>query len=335
MVGFFNILSMSGTSYLAHDPCLQITLRKNLIGASVYFSSMLSTSLAQDTARELIARKVGELASSVPAGNRFIVTSRIFGYQGQLASHGFATMTIQRLSKALVGELVSKWCDSLNEAALLQPILQQLSANPRLFELALNPMLLSLIVLVQRVRGLIPEHRHLLYEECVNILVERRYAPPEVQKEYNLTLPSDEAVHLLQRIALSLHKARLREIPRDLLDGKVIPEILESMTHSRASRLSPREIVHNIEERSQLLVERGFDDRGRALMAFSHLTFQYLTSRALKDTTVSRGLATVSGELLESYFSDKEWWTETALLFAAQLAGEQQVLFMQKLFPKQ
>jgi hypothetical protein len=244
-------------------------------------------------------------------------------------------MTIQRLSKALVGELVSKWCDSLNEAALLQPILQQLSANPRLFELALNPMLLSLIVLVQRVRGLIPEHRHLLYEECVNILVERRYAPPEVQKEYNLTLPSDEAVHLLQRIALSLHKARLREIPRDLLDGKVIPEILESMTHSRASRLSPREIVHNIEERSQLLVERGFDDRGRALMAFSHLTFQYLTSRALKDTTVSRGLATVSGELLESYFSDKEWWTETALLFAAQLAGEQQVLFMQKLFPKQ
>ena len=73
---------------------------------------------------------------------------------------------------------------SLTRPDLSERLIETLRLNPRIAELAVNPMLLSLIVLVQYVRGLIPDKRHVLYDECVKILVERRYAPPDVQQEY-------------------------------------------------------------------------------------------------------------------------------------------------------
>ena len=75
-------------------------------------------------------------------------------------------------------------------------------------------MLLSLIVLVQYVKRLIPDRRHILYEECLKILVERRYAPPHVQEAYNRVLPGDEAATILRDVAVYLHKNHLREISR-------------------------------------------------------------------------------------------------------------------------
>src|SRR5215471_5794775 len=91
--------------------------------------------LGTEDAREVIANHIGRLASSAPDGNRFVVTSRIVGYSGQLARFGFQSVTIQRLSWDLISQLVTKWYASLNVGNLTEPLLATLKANPRIYDL--------------------------------------------------------------------------------------------------------------------------------------------------------------------------------------------------------
>ena len=288
--------------------------------------------LATDVARAKVANLIGAFCSQAPSGNRFIVSSRIVGYQGQLAGYGFQAVTIQKLSWNLISNLVKKWYDALDQPMLSERLLDSFKANPRLLDLAANPMLLSLIVLVQYVLPLIPDKRHVLYDECIKVLIERRYAPPAIQAFYNQTLPSDEATALLRLIALALHKRKLREIPRGRLELEMLPEIMLDMPLSAGAQLSPQSIVKNIEERSQLLVERGTDESGRPIMVFSHLTFQeYLAATSLYRGMSSRGKQGTIDDLLTLYGRDPEWWQEVAVLFAAQLESKDQMAFLNSL----
>jgi predicted NACHT family NTPase len=291
--------------------------------------------LGTQKARDEIARRIGDLVSAASAGNRFVVTSRIVGYAGQLSQYGFHVVTVQKLSWELIVELVRKWYDALEKRQLAEQLLGTLRAKPQILELAVNPMLLSLIALVQYVRRLIPDQRHILYDECVKVLVERRYAPPEVQEEYNQMLPGDEAIRLLRELALTMHSRNLREAPRSQLEGGFIPEAVGKMPTSRAAGVLPSDLLKNIEQRSQLLVERGFDDYGQPVVAFSHLTFQeYLASVALKESTGQKGEALVSSEVIRNYQTNPEWWEEVALLYAAQLDGPLQQAFFRRLYPE-
>jgi predicted NACHT family NTPase len=316
---------------LARDLPTDFFERKLNAGQCVFLLDAFDE-IGSEDARNEVATRMGELCSSVPDGNRFIVTSRIVGYEGQLAKYGFNPVKIQRLSWGLVGELVRRWYDSLGQPELAQRLLDSLQANPRLFDLAINPMLLSLIVLVQYVRGLIPDKRHILYEECLRILVERRYAPPAVQAEFNKLLPGDEALVLVREVALFMHSNKFREIPRRSLELDVLPRLLREHPLTRAASVDPADILVNIEQRSQLLVERGLDESGDPVMSFSHLTFQeFLTAVAYKVLTLSRGRSTVTEELLEAYERDPEWWEEVLLLFAAQLDSRDQEAFLTQL----
>ena len=217
--------------------------------------------LGTPEARDAIANYIGRLAGSAPVGNRFIVTSRIVGYSGQLGGYGFHVLTVQRLSWELIKQLVKQWYVALDESSLADQLLNTLEQNPRIYELAINPMLLSLIVLVQYVRRLIPDRRHVLYDECVKILVERRYAPPHVQERYNQILPSDEAMRLLREIGFAMHTKGHREVPRNELEQSLIPKALEKMPTSQAITKSPVDLLRNIEQRSELLVERGLNEK--------------------------------------------------------------------------
>jgi predicted NACHT family NTPase len=290
--------------------------------------------LATQETRELISRRIGELAAAFPRGNRFVVSSRIVGYRGQLSDYGFNVVTIQKLSWQRISELVRNWYSYLHEGELAEELLTTLQANPRIHELAINPMLLSLIALVQHVRRLIPDRRHVLYDECVKILVERRYAPPYIQEIYNRVLPSEEAMRLLKQIALAMHRANRREVPREIMENQIILSVLKKMRMSRAATISPVEILRNIEQRSQLLVERGFDENGQPIVAFSHLTFQeFLVSVALKEAIALQGEASISVKLLRDYEQNPHQWEEVALLYAAQLDDQQQEAFFTRLYP--
>ncbi len=133
---------------------------------------------------------------------------------------------------------------------------------------------------------------------------------------------------------MRMHLAHIREVPRRELESALIPGIVADMKTSPVAGLTAADLLNNIESRSQLVVERGLNDEGRTLMAFSHLTFQeYLTSVALREEAIVRSEAAVTGDLLRKYASDREWWEEVALLYAAQLPAPQQKGFFDRLFP--
>jgi len=312
----------------------QFMEEKIAAGKCIFFLDAFDELGSQD-AREQIAVKLGEFCAQSPEGNRFVVTSRIVGYQRQLDRYGFRTLTVQRLSWDLTKRLVDNWYKSLGQPELASRLLEALSSNPRLNDLATNPMLLSLIVLIQYVLPLIPDKRHVLYEECLKILVERRYAPPRVQREFNELLPADEATTIVRSIALKMHEEKLREIPRPRLEDALIPEILHAMPLSKAAKASSKDILANIEQRSQLLTERGVNDNGEAVMAFSHLTFQeYLVSKEFWSDMATRGKKLVMTDLVSRHSADPDWWEEVALLFAAQLESKDQQPFFDLLRPQ-
>jgi len=288
--------------------------------------------LGSKEARDSVAQRLGEFAAAAPAGNRFVVTSRIIGYEGQLSRYGFKTVVIQPLSSSLIQMLVEKWYGVLGEPTLADSLLQTMRMNRQLAELSINPMLLSLIVLVQYIRRVIPDRRHLLYDECIKILVERRYAPVSVQAEFNSVIPADEALRILKAIAYSFQMRRVREMPREELEKEYIAKIISSMPFNRAAAVSPAVVLKNIEERSQLLIERGLDRNGAPLMAFSHLTFQeYLASVHLTSLWAEKRPSEVSEDLISEYEKDPQWWEETASLYAAQLEGVHQNFFFDRL----
>jgi predicted NACHT family NTPase len=308
-------------------------LTENIAAGQCIFLLDAFDELPTSDARHFVARLIGELASTAPAGNRFVVTSRVVGYQGQLGHYGFETFKIERLSWNLITVLVRNWYESLGEPALSDTLIATLRENPGVCELAVNPMLLSLIALVQYVKRVIPERRHLLYDECVKILLERRYASPPVQNAFNSILPADEALDILRWLAYSFHTAHARELPRSQIENALLPQFLASLFKSKAASLQPKEIVQNIEDRSQLIVERGFDERGMPIMAFSHLTFQeYLTSLEFRQQASRVGESTVSSELLRLYTGDPHWWEEVALLYAAQLDLADRDPFFQRIY---
>jgi predicted NACHT family NTPase len=137
---------------------------------------------------------------------------------------------------------------------------------------------------------------------------------------------------LLRKIAAFLHGEKIRDISRVRLEEYLVPEIVKQMPLSKAAHLEPHLIIKNIEERSQLLVERGLDASGKPVMAFSHLTFQeYLTSSSIHSSMSGLGRGVVFEELLKRYKHDPEWWQEVAVLFAAQLDGPDQASFLNAL----
>ena len=53
-----------------------------------------------------------------------------------------------------------------------------------------------------------------------------------------------------------MHEGKLREISRPKLEDAIIPEILQAMPLSKAAKADPKDILANIEQRSQLLTEK-------------------------------------------------------------------------------
>src|SRR2546428_9013591 len=71
--------------------CYRTQTLASMMAKSLFFFDAFDE-LGTQEARDLIAQHIGSLAASAPKGNRFIVTSRIVGYNGQLSQYGFRVL---------------------------------------------------------------------------------------------------------------------------------------------------------------------------------------------------------------------------------------------------
>lgn len=213
-------------------------------------------------------------------GNKLLLTSRIVGYREvRLAAEGLAEATLVDFGSEEIDEFAAKWTAALEKAAAGESalallvaarerdeLLAAIHANPRVEELAANPLLLTILALMKRQGVTLPERRVELYEQYVKTLLH----------SWNLARTGEGmdvagALQVLAPLALWMQEtspgaglveeAALRAKLWDLCGG---PEAAEKL-------------LADVRHHAGLLIERGPGRYG-----FLHLTFQeYLAAMAL------------------------------------------------------
>ena len=169
-----------------------------------------------------------------------------------------------------------------------------LQANSALHDLAVNPLLLTMIATAHRYRGALPGSRADLYGEICQVLLSRRAQAKDLPEL--LSWPAK------QTLLASLAYQMMRDHASDLPAARVL-EILGPQLERYSSSVTGEEFLDNV-ARNGLLAEA----EGR--YAFTHLTFQeYLAARHVS----------ANSDLVKSLVDSVSdpWWHETILLYAA------------------
>lgn len=242
--------------------------------------------------------------------NAFIVTSRPRGYISNPLSHA-EVLQLLRFNGDQISLFIHRWYEAINrrtygsDDAFIQELavknaddlLSRIRLQSDLYELASNPLLLTMIATVHRYRGALPGSRAMLYAEMCDVLLFRRQEAKNLRTLTELSGPKKK--YVIQQLALHMMRYRLRDISADAAAAVV----RESLVRASGRTVSPADFLVDVSA-SGLLVERE-----SGMYAFAHLTLQeYLAAQTIHDS------ATVRSVLLEEL--GDPWWRETTLLWA-------------------
>lgn len=257
-----------------------------------------------------------------------VVTSREAGFRvigGTLSSvckhyqlADFDSEDVERLTIAWHKEVVGDRPEVMEEAQKLAALI---TYNDRIRELAVNPLLLTTLLLVKRWVGQLPTKRSVLYEKAIEVLLmtwnTAGYEP----------LNQEEVVPQLSFVAYQMMKDGVQQISR-----KRLIELLELARKQMPSilgytNLSSSQFIEAVERRSSLLILSGHrveDGRITPVYEFQHLTFQeFLAASAIVDGFYPNYCNDSIENLLAPFIYD-EYWSEVISL-AAVLAGGRKI----------
>ena len=127
--------------------------------------------------RNRIVDQIHSFTQKYPAV-KTIVTSRVIGYQQQrLKNAGFHHFMLQDFEPEQIQDFIQKWhdltlIDRLKKAALLERLQQAIATSNSIRELAGNPLLLTMMAILNRNQEL-PRFRAKLYEEASKVLLHK------------------------------------------------------------------------------------------------------------------------------------------------------------------
>jgi hypothetical protein len=243
--------------------------------------------------------------------NLFVVTSRPYGYRSNPLS-SVHTLTVRPFSREQVVKFVSNWYLA-NELACHQnddpgvrrlasrgtsDLVRRLDSSAVLTELAVNPLLLTMIATVHKYRSQLPGRRVELYREICEVFLGKRQDSSGVERPLSLTPSQKQCV--LEVLSYEMMARELRDIQTVEAVG-VIADILQRVSPS----VQPEDFLKVIENTSGLLLER---ESGK--YAFAHKTFQeYLAAIHCRHQGLEAELANHVAE---------DWWHEAIRLYVAQ-----------------
>ena len=284
---------------------------------------------AVDRRRE-ITDAVRALASRY-RDNRYLVTSRIVGYNdAPLDRRDFDHCTVLPLEDADIEEFVRKWYtvrerDVMHRAERIKDLLDTLEREPRIRDLARNPLLLTIIALVHRIEAELPHERVRLYDKCVTALVDtwdevKGLTIAEKQRPF-----FRERRRLLERLAYEVHSdaegpGQLRTVKAGDLELRLARFLMENRRLGYAddpdgARDEAAAFVRLARGRTGLLVERG-----EGIFGFPHLTFQeYLAACDIEHRCMAYGVAAVWHEIAVKHSLHDAHWREVILLLLGSL----------------
>lgn len=243
--------------------------------------------IGSDADRQHFVNQLRIFTERHPMAN-MVVTSRITGFPAMTNKtfKGFDSYEIAPLGRGSVKDLCVKWfgiVDGESEASREKgkALAGRITEDMRIFRLARNPLLLTTLLLVERRVGRLPTKRTALYDEAIQVLLETWNRAGHGHERVD----PDEARYQLAYVAFYMTVNHIKRITKDTLT-----DLLRAVRRDFSDLVSNGEpvsvFVDNIEKRSALLIQKGFDksEDGRmaAVYEFQHLTFQeYLAAFAV------------------------------------------------------
>lgn len=273
--------------------------------------------VARQEDRGAVATWAERQITSYP-GNHFMITSRPHGFPGPVIAQA-DILAVLPFTAGQVQVFVNRWylaaerhaTGAVSEAQMravrirasesAAGLLKLLRDNPALYDLTVNPLLLTMIATVHRYRGALPGSRADLYGEICQVMLSRRIQAKNLPE----LLPWPAKHKLLADLAYQMMIKRASELPASEVLG-----ILDPLLGRLPQSVTGPAFLDDV-SRNGLLVEPA---PGR--YAFTHLTFQeYLAARHIgASPSLARTLVRAV---------DDPWWRETTLLYAAAADADQ------------
>ncbi|MCF6525282.1 NACHT domain-containing NTPase [Streptomyces sp. JJ36] len=239
--------------------------------------------------------------------NRYVLTSRPHGYLANPVPNA-EVLQVRRFTGEQISRFLHGWSAAIEEratgstgpqvrgaaAAKADDLLDRLRRRPALYDLAANPLLLTMIANVHRYRGQLPGSRADLYAEMCDVLLHRRSETRNLPDATGLRGPQKE------RVARALALAMMHSGYRDVTAEEAHRAVRQTLR--QVSRDVTPQVFLEEARKSGLLVERE-----HGVFSFAHLTLQeYLAAAQLGPDS-----------RLPAQRVDDPWWRETTLLWAA------------------
>ncbi len=260
--------------------------------------------VASEDRRRAVAEQATRLVQqTLPRGNRVLLTSRIYGYRLAPLGGDLPHVTVLDFGRDEIALFTRLWyrafLRSQNAGLADQPdeqrLLDELAGNPGVERLAVNPLLLTMLVLLRLEQGALPERRIALYDVFVFTLLLRWETLRRRSAGLRDTPPPPDlraTERMLDGLALWLQRQRPSGTATadDLLTALRDPFLwhghLPQASHDPAPRAAQpgaarhaEDFLRDMRRHSGLLIERGQNAFG-----FRHQTFQeYFAGRALAD----------------------------------------------------
>jgi formylglycine-generating enzyme required for sulfatase activity len=218
--------------------------------------------------RPLIWRAISAMENGICGGARWVATCRSLSFSAREAPPGVPVQTLQPLNSAQIETFIESWYQALVEVGSAAPAeaagkiskLKETVTRPRLRELAENPMLLTIMALVQTYYGTLPDERARLYQMCVETLLLRwqRHKESAEGDELPITLvpigDQQQLERLLWEIAWEAHgkaadRDRAADIPEDL--------VLKIARQHLGNYARAEQFIEYTEQRAHLLIGKG------------------------------------------------------------------------------
>ncbi|MEM7157086.1 MAG: SUMF1/EgtB/PvdO family nonheme iron enzyme [Myxococcota bacterium] len=265
--------------------------------------------------RERVTRWIDQGLREHPRA-RFMLTQRPLepGSEGRWSTP-VLEVQLPPLGKAEAENLIVRWFRASDEGLSAsearrraEALSTQLEAPEfratRMFELARNPLMLTVLCAVFHQRGGLPARRGELYEQCLQVLLHKWRGRGELPRRFG----DREAHQLLQPLAYWLHEER----GRTHADAASIARVIEPHLNAALAYDDPVDaeaFLKNVSTEDGILCSKESDSYG-----LLHLCFQeYLCARHLR--SLSHGDPSILQRLAE-HFGDP-WWREVTILLLA------------------
>lgn len=275
------------------------------------------------------------LFSNTYSLTKIVLTSRVIGYKAdKLRGAAFNHYMIQELNDDQISEFLEKWHNFTYSSSEKEKrdenhkrLIQAIKASPSIRELGGNPLLLTMMAILNRYRDL-PRDRSDLYGECSKLLLqqwkvdEALEADPILAKD-PLAVGFREKRAILRRLAREMQTGSAGSL------GNIISgENLESIIHNELMRFDlknslsiARALITQLRFRNFILCYVGSDS-----YAFVHRTFleffcaDDITHRFEHEKTIS--IDDLKQNYFEAHWND-ETWHEVLCLVAGTIYFEE------------